>query len=123
MYLTKSDFVVARTCPTKLYFKKLRYLSLRDDDLYMEFLADGGYMVEAMAKLLYPDGREIGHWDKPEQAFEETGTTLTSGNCTLFEATIVHGKLLARLDIIQRFGQTLRLIEVKSSSVDTVEDG
>ncbi|HTS18040.1 MAG TPA: DUF2779 domain-containing protein [Verrucomicrobiae bacterium] len=123
MYLTKSDFIVGRTCPTKLYYRKLRYPSLLDDDPYLEFLTDGGYMVETMAKLLYPGGREIGHWDKPEQAFEATRKALADGNCTLFEATVVNGKMLARHDILQRFGQTLRLIEVKSSSVGSVEDG
>ena len=123
MFLTKSDFKVARTCPTKLYYKKLRYPSLLDDDPYLEFLADGGYMVETMAKLLYPDGKEIGGWDKPTVAFAETQRLVAAGNCTLFEGTIIHGKLLARVDILQRFGKVLRLIEVKSSSVDLAEDG
>ena len=122
MYLTKSNFTVARTCPTKLYYKKLRYPSLLDDDPYLEFLADGGYMVEKMAKLLYPDGREVGGWDKPAEAFAETRKMLAAGNCTLFEATVTDGKMLARHDILQRFGKVLRLIEVKSSSVDTTED-
>jgi hypothetical protein len=122
MYLTKSDFITARTCPTKLYYKKLRYPSLNDDDPYLEFLADGGYMVETMAKLLYPDGREIGAWDNPPEAFAATKQGLLTGNCTLFEATVIHGKMLARHDIVQRFGKVLRLIEVKSSSVDTSQD-
>ncbi len=123
MYLTKSDFKVARTCATKLYFKKLRYPSLMDDDPYLEFLADGGYMVEKMAKLLYSEGREIGGWDRPTEAFAETQKVIATGNCTLFEGTIIHGKLLARVDILQRFGKVLRLIEVKSSSVNLAEDG
>ena len=123
MFLTKSDFKVARTCPTKLYFKKLRYPSSMDDNPYLEFLADGGYMVELMAKLLYPDGKEIGNWDKPEQAFTETTKALQSTNVTLFEATVIHGKLLARVDILQRKGKTLKLIEVKSTSLDSVADG
>lgn len=79
MFLTKSDFTVARTCPTKLYYKKLRYPSLQDDDPYLQFLADGGYMVETMAKLLYPDGREIGRWDKPAEAFAETQRAIAAG--------------------------------------------
>src|SRR6266436_5821748 len=37
--------------------------------------------------------------------------------------TDITGKMLARHDILQRFGKTLRLIEIKSSSVDTLEDG
>src|ERR1700693_6323304 len=122
MYLTKTDFITARTCPTKLYYKKLRHPSLLDDDPYMEFLADGGYMVETMAKLLFPDGRDIGGWDKATEAFAATKKALTAGNCTLFEVTVIHGKMLARHDILQRFGKVLRLIEVKSSSVDTSED-
>lgn len=59
MLLTKSDFKVARTCGTKLYYRKLGYPTTSDDDPYLEFLADGGYMIEAIAKLLFPEGREI----------------------------------------------------------------
>jgi hypothetical protein len=32
MHLSKSDFKVARTCGTKLYYRKLRYPSNLDDD-------------------------------------------------------------------------------------------
>jgi hypothetical protein len=49
-YLSKSDFKMAQTCPTKLYYKKLGYPSTRDTDRYFQFLADGGYMVETIAK-------------------------------------------------------------------------
>src|SRR3989442_1261183 len=111
MYLTKSDFKVARTCPTKLYYKKRRYPSLLDDDPYLEFLADGGYMVETMAKLLYPDGSEIGNWDKPEQAFTDTTKAVQAGDGTFFEATVIHDKLLARVDILRREGNLLKLVE------------
>lgn len=123
MFLTKSDFKVARTCPTKLYYKKLRFPSLLDDDPYLEFLADGGYMVEAMAKLLFPDGRELGNWSEPERAFREVCAALNSGNVTLFEATIIHNNLLARIDILRRDGNELHVIEVKSSSFNSAEDG
>ena len=105
-YLTKSDFKVARTCPTKLYYKKLRYPSRKDDDPYLRFLADGGYMVETMAKLLFKDGREMGDWDKPDRAFAQTREAVLSGDVTLFEATVIHGLLMARLDILQRQGNT-----------------
>lgn len=123
MFLTKNDFLVARTCPTKLYYKKLGYASLLDDDPYMEFLADGGFMVEAMAKLLFPDGREVDQWDEPMRAFQETRETLTGGDATLFEATVVHENLLTRVDILQRQGAALHVIEVKSSSFNSETDG
>src|SRR5271166_2217056 len=123
MYLTKSDFRVARTCATKLYYKKLGYASLEDDDPYLEFLADGGYMVEKMARLLFPDGEEIGFWSEPENAHAATRRAINIRNCTLFEATVVSGNLLARVDILRREGDALQLIEVKSSSICSDEDG
>jgi hypothetical protein len=95
---------------------------LLDDNPYLEFFADGGYIVETMAKLLYPDGRKIGGWDKPAEASAQTQQAIADGNCTLFEATIIHGRMLARLDILPRFGKVLRLIEVKSASVDTASE-
>lgn len=122
-YLTKSDFLAARDCPTKLYYKKQRYPSATQNSDFMEFLADGGYMVEKMATLLFPGGAEVGGYDDPVGAFTRTRETLAAGDCTLFEATILHDNLLARNDILQREDDTLRLIEVKSTSFDSVEDG
>ena len=123
MQLTKSDFTTARTCATKLYYKKLRYPSLEDENPYLEFLADGGYMVETMAKLLFADGKELGNWEEPDLAFKETSRALEAGSGTLFEATVLHSNLLARVDILRREGDTLRLTEVKSSSIDSSVDG
>src|SRR5229473_1775132 len=86
-YLSKSDFKVARTCATKLYYKKLGYPSIRDDDQYLQFLADGGYMIETIAKLCHPDGIEIGFDQGPEASAEETMRALQAHTVTLFEAT------------------------------------
>ena len=122
MFLTKSDYKVGRQCPTKLFYKKNRYPSLNEVNPYLTFLADGGYMVETMAKLLYPKGREMGHWDDPVKAFAQTKKAVQSGG-VLFEATVLHGKIMARMDILEIEGNKLRLIEVKSSSVNTEEDG
>ena len=123
MHLTKSDFILARTCPTKLYYKKLRYPSMADDDPYLEFLRDGGYMVETMAKLLFPEGCESSYARGPEVAAEETERALRAGDATLFQATVIHDDMLVVVDILCRQGSTLRLIEVKSSSVDSCADG
>ncbi len=123
MFLTKNDFIAARACSTKLYYKKFGYPSLSDDDPYLEFLADGGYMVETMAKLLFPDGKEFGHRMEPERAFDEVRPALEAGNGTFFETTVIHGNLLVRVDILRREGNTLHVIEVKSSSFDSNVDG
>jgi hypothetical protein len=122
MHLSKSDFKVARTCPTKLYYKKLGYPSKLDEDPYLEFLADGGYMVETIAKLLFPEGREI-NFDSVETAVESTRQALKSERATLFEATLLFGQLLARVDILEKRGNHFRLSEVKAKSFNSETDG
>ena len=123
MFLTKDDFISARTCPTKLYYKKLGYSSLFEDDPYLDFLADGAYMIETMAKLLFPDGKEFDHRVEPKRAFDETRSAVEAGNGTFFETTVIHNNLLARNDILRREGNSLHVIEVKSSSFDSDADG
>src|SRR5579871_1203744 len=122
MHLSKSDFKVARTCGTKLYYKKLRYPSKMDDDPYLEFLADGGYMVETIAKLLFPEGTEL-EFDSNEAAAEATWQALKEDTVTLFEATLVFGQLLARVDILEKRGNQFRLIEVKAKGFDPASGG
>src|SRR5262249_50231766 len=122
-YLSKSDFKVARTCATKLYYRKLGYPSTLDDDKYLQFLADGGYMVETIAKLLYPGGIEIGFDKGPEESAAETiGLLNAHEEITLFEATLLFKQRLARVDILRKQGNTFELIEVKAKSVDTSTD-
>jgi len=60
-YLSKSDFKVARTCATKLYYTKLGYPSTKDDDPYLQFLAEGAYMLEAMRDR--EDQRTLTSWN------------------------------------------------------------
>ena len=94
MYLSKSDFKVARTCATKLYYKKRGYPSARDDDKYLQFLADGGYMVEAIARLCHPGGIEIGFDQGPEASAEQTMAAIKANEVvTLFEATLIWSEI------------------------------
>lgn len=117
-YLTKSDFKVARTCPTKLYYRKMGYPTREDGDEYLSALADQGYLVEALARALFPEGRWIGFQDNLEAAVWETMTALATESCTLFEATFISAGRLARADILVKRGRTLELIEIKSCSFD-----
>ena len=118
MYLTKSDFMLARDCPTKLFYKKKKYISSSGDDDLAQFLQDGAYMVSTMAKLLHPGGHEMVQGGAPKKASKATRDALAGGNTTLFEATVVYGHLRAQVDILQRVGDVLNLIEVTSSSID-----
>jgi hypothetical protein len=118
-YLSKSDFKVAQTCPTKLYYKKCGYPSTMQDNAYLAMLADGGYIVEKIAKLRYHGGIEIGFDRSPDEAFRATLDALRAENVTLFEATLIHDGKLARVDILDKCGSDIRLIEVKAKSYDS----
>lgn len=122
MFLSKSDFKIARTCPTKLYYRKLKYPTAMDDDPYVEFLADGGYMVEAIAKRLFPEGHEI-LADSTEARVAATSQALAQQVVTLFGATLRHGQLIAEIDILAKRGNQFRLIEVKAKTVEPRADG
>ena len=118
MHLSKSDFKVARSCPTKLFYKKNHYPSRLDGDPFMELLADGGYMVECIARLLEPDGREIGFNQGKGESYRETMAALQQDEVTLFDATLIFGSLIARVDILRKRGSRIDLVEVKAKSVN-----
>jgi len=64
-HLSKSDFKVAHTCPTKLWYKKHAFPTSTDQNEYMKMLADGGFMFGKLAMLLFPEGIEItGSYDE-----------------------------------------------------------
>ena len=83
----KSDFELARTCVTKLYYKKKKYPSPLDEDAYLELLAEGGYMIDEIARNVYPDGIAIDYTGGREEAAKRTQEALAAGDRTLFEAT------------------------------------
>ena len=58
---------------------------------YLAALADQGYLVEALARALYPDGRWVGYRDDVESAAWDTMAALAPDACTLFEATFISG--------------------------------
>src|ERR1035437_328239 len=85
-------------------------------------LADGGYMVEKIAKLLHPDGQEMKYGGAHEKAAQETLKALAADQVTLFEATLMSDGKLARVDILNKSGNVFDLIEVKAKSYDTDEN-
>ena len=119
--LSKSDFKAACDCPAKLYFREKGYPNTNDADEYLRMLAEGGYMVEAVAKLMYPSGLVLDYSGDAASNARVTNEALQAENVTLFEATLLSGRKLARADILEKNGDTFRLIEVKAKSFDSAE--
>lgn len=118
--LSKSDFQLASTCSKKLVYKKQGYPTTNDTNEYMEMLAKGGYVVGLMATLQYPNGVEI--TGNTKEAINKTNDYLKQYNCVLFEAAIQSGEKLMRVDILEKIGNKINLIEVKAKSHDTEDD-
>lgn len=122
-YLTKSRFKLALECPTKLFYagKADVYPDRKREDEFLQALADGGFQVGELAKVMFPCGIEITSRGHDEQV-AETERLLQRDNVTLFEAAIRHGNLFARVDVLRKTGHQIELIEVKAKSFDSATD-
>ena len=117
-YLTKSRFKLATECPRKLcYTGRPEYANARADDEFLQSLAQGGYQVGELAKLMFPGGREITA-DGHAAQLAATHAALHAQRVTLFEAALSHERLFARIDVLVKDGADVRVIEVKSKSYD-----
>ncbi len=121
-YLTKTLFKLAHECPTKLYYyNKEEYPSTKEEDEFLEALAEGGFQVGALAKCYYPEGIEITALDHQE-AIQLTNELLKRDNVTIFEAAICFEDFFIRVDILKKVNDHLDLIEVKSKSFHPDKD-
>ncbi len=129
-YLTKSLFKTGFGCPAKLrYAKDPAYGNNQEDNEFLQALAEGGFQVGELAKLMFANGvevKEIGHID----ALVKTAEYLAQDNVAIFEAALAdtpadsvsHARYFARVDVLRIHGNTIDIIEVKSKSFDP-EDG
>jgi len=117
-FLTKSLFVHALDCPTKLFYKTHsdEYSSKQDDDDFLKTLAEGGLQVGELAKQYHPDGIEIDYSHDKEDSLKRTLELLEQDNVTIFEAAVSHQRTYVLVDILVKKGKVIDLIEVKSKS-------
>jgi hypothetical protein len=120
-YLSKSDFKVAQTCATKLYYKKNNYPNALNENEYMQMLADGGYLIGHIAQMMFPEGKDLSNCKSTKEAIEKTEELLKNEQVIIFEAAIQVDQYLIRIDILKRSGNTLHLIEVKSKSFSQID--
>lgn len=121
-YLTKSDFLIALECDRKMFYKKNNYTNHVYEDEFMTLLAEGGLLVEYVAKMLFEGGQEV------DYKSNEANITMTNKlideneNIILFDPSFRFEKLLSKVDIIVKSGNTLTLYDVHSSSFNGPEE-
>ena len=120
--LSKSDFKLGTDCWTKLYYKKMGYHSANEDNEYLSFLAEGGYLIGAVAKLYFPGGIDINasvrqpdttYQELTNRALDLTRELMQHEETTLYEPAFQVGQRLVRVDVLVKKGNRLDLIEGK----------
>jgi hypothetical protein len=122
--LTKSRFKTGLECPNKLFYtkKKKEYANAQTDDAFLEALAQGGFQVEELARLEYPNGHLIegNDWNY-ELLVDQTNELLKQENVTIYEAAFKFDKYFIRTDVLVKKGNRIELIEVKAKSYDPLD--
>ena len=87
--LSKSRFKKGLSCPNKLYFNANKsYKNKEDDNTFLASLAEGGFQVEALARLSYHEGHFVdASW---VVCFEETARTC--GMCRWFTPCVYQNR-------------------------------
>jgi Domain of unknown function(DUF2779) len=116
--LTKSRFKLGLECPNKLYYtRKKEYANKKQEDPFLEALAQGGFQVEELARMHYPNGVLIegNDWDY-ELLWQQTQKLLEQENVIIYEPAFLIDDLFIRVDVLVKKGNKIELIEVKSKS-------
>ena len=117
--LTKTRFVQAMSCPTKLYYANHKdYPDKRMEDPFLEKLAEGGYQVGELAKCMHPGGIDVFSLDTAA-AVTETTELMQQDNVVIFEAAIAWNDCLVRVDVLVKQDKSITLYEVKAKSYDS----
>jgi hypothetical protein len=116
--LTKSKFKLGLECPNKLYYtRKKEYANKKQEDSFLQALAQGGFQVEELARMHYPKGVLIEGNDGDYQLlWEQTQKLLEQENVIIYEPAFLVNGLFIRVDVLVKKGNNIELIEVKSKS-------
>jgi hypothetical protein len=117
---TKTVFKLATECPTKPFYYKRKdtYGNVDTDNEFLMALAEGGFQIAELAKLYYPNGILVNTYNH-KKALEITNNLLKKENVVIFEAAFLYENCFIRVDILEKKGDQINLIEVKSKSFNS----
>lgn len=112
-------------CPAKLYYqaKPEVYQNNKTEDAFLKALAKAGYQVGELAKCYYRDQNphDLTGMSTVE-ALKVTRELLEQDKVVIFEAAVVHQNLFVRADILIKNHDSLKIIEIKSSTWNKNKD-
>ena len=122
--LTKSIFKLALECPNKLFYtKKTEYANQKEQDTFLQSLAEGGFQVEELARMHYPEGELLEGKDGDYEFLHQwTERKLKNEKQIIFEAAFLHENFFVRTDILIKEGNRIKIVEVKAKSFQSDDD-
>jgi hypothetical protein len=126
VYLTKTLFAKTNKftgCQRKMYYEMNDYHRTAELNETLQFYADNGKAIGALAKGYYPQGIEITETN-PEKAYQETLLLLNqNSSLVLFEAAFIWNECYVRVDVLIKEEDKIKLIEVKSKNITLTKKG
>jgi hypothetical protein len=126
LYLSKTLFSKVNSftgCQRKLFYELNGYPKLTERNETLQYYADNGKALGALAKGYYPQGIEI-HEKNSEKAYQATLELLSKHlSVVLFEAAFIDNGCYVRVDVLIKEQNTIKLIEVKSKQVKLNQQG
>ena len=117
-YLTNQDLNLGWNVPQNYFtLRKVNIPTQKLTTPFLQALAKGGFQVGELAKCYYPGGQCIEELDY-QTAKAKTEELLKQENIVIFEAATQYKNLFAKIDILEKKGNVLNLIEVKSKSAE-----
>lgn len=117
---TKSAFKIAMSCPQKIYYARNpeQYENADDGNDFLKSLAEGGFQVGELAKIYgkVPESNDLKNILGYEPSLLRTQQLMEQENVNIAEAAFRWGNLFVRVDVLQKEGNHIRLIEVKAKS-------
>ena len=95
--------------------KDKEYANQKNDDPFLAALAQGGFQVEELARMHYPNGHLVENGDYVS-LWTQTQQLLKQENVVIYEAAFLFEDLFIRTDILVKKGNDIELIEVKAKS-------
>ena len=119
-WITKSAFIRGYDCPHRLVYALQRLPSTKANDEFLKMLAEGGFQFERLVRVAWPGTRIQTDRSDLRAASEETLRRIRemrgAGGGVLHEATLVHGRLAARIDMLRVLEDSIELCEIKATS-------
>ena len=116
--ISKTKFIAGCRCLKRLYLRVHEPELAAEPDGANQSIIEQGREVGLLARKLFPGGIEIRSEGGLDQAIRATRELVANPDVpAIFEGTFEHGKVLVRVDVLQRrHGKRWKLIEVKSTT-------